>query len=672
MKQVSLDTYNFSTQRTFALAILCVLLFVFAFPIGVLARESSPTQEEVRAGMVTENYKVTAYVNHDNSIRITESIGVNFLESSRGIMRNIPVSGKVIYYDGDDRVEMDARMKVEDVTVTGGPFTTYKENGELVIRVGDPDVYLDGPMQYEISYTARMYDDGIKDYDIVYLNMLPTGWASPIRQATLTVSLPGADTDVSAAEFISGQYGYAQAGEYDVVTQADKTSDRVVLTATSKAPLTKGSGATFLLRVPEGYFTGEVSDTLLFVVMAILLILVPLICLILWFSEGRDKPLVKPVEFYPPDGLSSGDIGYLVDGRVEQRDLLSMFLWWASKGILSITETSKGKFTIRKLGNLPANAKSFERVLWNSFGSELELGKPSAGLASALTSAKKALVDDYKQDVRRMLYTKRSVVAGRVCFALATCPIFVLFICLTLAGSPVSIGGVSGAGALASSLAQILGPGAFFAVWIFVIGGRILLRVGVSGGGIGARGGVILLLIFIVLVCVIGGAIQGYPLAGLGAAASGVIAIVLGVIARKRTDYYNGILGRIFGFKNFIDTAEVNRMERLFEQDPGYYYGILPFAWVFGLSDLWARKFERMAIAPPTWYYGYYEGNSFNTYWMMRSLGRMHTATIRSFTPPASSGGGGSGGGGGFSSGGSSFGGGFSGGGFGGGGGGRW
>jgi uncharacterized membrane protein YgcG len=359
---------------------------------------------------------------------------------------------------------------------------------------------------------------------------------------------------------------------------------------------------------------------------------------------------------------------------VQQRDLLSMFLWWASKGVLSIQETSKGNFTIRKLGELPANVKSFERILWNSFGPELELGKPSASLASSLNTAKKALVDDYKHDVRRMLYTNRSVAAGRICFALAIVPIFVLFICLSLAGSPVDVGGSAGnAELIAQVIVQSIAPGAFFLFWVVAIAGRILVRVGAQGGGISARGGIILLLILIVLICVIGGAALGYPLAGLGAAASGAIAIVLGGIARKRTDYYNDILGRIFGFKNFIDTAEVARMERLFEQDPSYYFNVLPFAWVFGLSDLWARKFEHMAIAPPTWYYGYYEGNSFNTYWMMRSLGRMHTATIRSFTPPAPSGGsGGSRGGGGFSSGFSSGGGGFSGGGFGGGGGGRW
>jgi hypothetical protein len=142
-----LKNNNFAIKRGFALAVICVLLFVFALPIGVLARDTEPTDAEYRAGFVTENYNVTAIVNSDNSIRVTENIDVDFLIESRGIMRNIPVKGKVIYYDGDDRVEMNARMKIEDVSVSGGPFTTYTEGGDLVIRVGDPDIYLDGPKQ---------------------------------------------------------------------------------------------------------------------------------------------------------------------------------------------------------------------------------------------------------------------------------------------------------------------------------------------------------------------------------------------------------------------------------------------------------------------------------------------------------------------------------------------
>ena len=49
----------------------------------------------------------------------------------------------------------------------------------------------------------------------------------------------------------------------------------------------------------------------------------PLGALILWFLYGRDPKLVKTLEFYPPDGLTPGEVGYLYDENVDKRDIVS-------------------------------------------------------------------------------------------------------------------------------------------------------------------------------------------------------------------------------------------------------------------------------------------------------------------------------------------------------------
>jgi uncharacterized membrane protein YgcG len=157
----------------------------------------------------------------------------------------------------------------------------------------------------------------------------------------------------------------------------------------------------------------------------------------------------------------------------------------------------------------------------------------------------------------------------------------------------------------------------------------------------------------------------------LAAAASTGLAIFFAVIARRRTPYYDDILNRILGFREFIRVAEKDRMERLFAQDPQYYYNTLPYAWVFGLSDVWAKKFEGMVTEPPEWYSGSYGGDMFTTWLMIDSMNRLHHASLASFRPEAVPAGG-SDSGGGWGGGDFSGGGGFSGGGFGGGGGGSW
>ena len=141
---------------------------------------------------------------------------------------------------------------------------------------------------------------------------------------------------------------------------------------------------------------------------------------------------------------------------------------------------------------------------------------------------------------------------------------------------------------------------------------------------------------------------------------------------RKRTDKGHEILQKIAGFKEFLENEEKDNIEALVEFNPSYFYNILPYAYVLGVSDTWIKKFEDIVIQPPSWYKGATTG--LTNYSKITFLHFVDN-TLRSATKAVSSarysstGSGYSNGtlrGGGYSGGG------FSGGGSGGGGGGRW
>ena len=129
----------------------------------------------------------------------------------------------------------------------------------------------------------------------------------------------------------------------------------------------------------------------------------------------------------------------------------------------------------------------------------------------------------------------------------------------------------------------------------------------------------------------------------------------------RRTDFYTDRLNEIVGFRDFLRDAEKDRLEALVKDDPQYYYNILPYANVLGVSDVLSDKFKDITIEPPT----YYSGRNVTVFDVLvinrlcRSMGNDLT-----YRPPSSGGGG--------SRGSFSGGGGGGGGGFGGGGGGRW
>ena len=156
-----------------------------------------------------------------------------------------------------------------------------------------------------------------------------------------------------------------------------------------------------------------------------------------------------------------------------------------------------------------------------------------------------------------------------------------------------------------------------------------------------------------------------------------LVCMFFSVIAIARTDKYTDLLGRVLGFKDFIRTAELDKLNELVEEDPQYFYHIMPYAYVLGLSNRWIKNFEDMPMqVAPTWFRGSRTYDSFDYYMMGRMMGDCNASVRNSIVIPSSSSGGGfsggSFGGGGWSGGGGFSGGGFSGGGAGGGGGGGW
>ena len=127
----------------------------------------------------------------------------------------------------------------------------------------------------------------------------------------------------------------------------------------------------------------------------------------------------------------------------------------------------------------------------------------------------------------------------------------------------------------------------------------------------------------------------------------------------KRTPYGNEMLGKLKGFRNFLETAEKDKLEAMVMQEPTYFYNILPYTYVLGVSDKWIKKFESISLQAPSWYDS---PNAFDMVAFGSFMNNTMTSaqSVMSSSPSSDSGGGGSSGGG------------SSGGGSGGGGGGSW
>ena len=107
-------------------------------------------------------------------------------------------------------------------------------------------------------------------------------------------------------------------------------------------------------------------------------------------------------------------------------------------------------------------------------------------------------------------------------------------------------------------------------------------------------------------------------------------------ILRHETEW-NEMLGRIRGFRKFLVTAEKPRLEMLVAESPSYFYDILPYTYVLGVTSAWIRKFDKIAMKPPGWYTSSW--NDGNPDWVGDSLNRTMDRIGSDMTSaPASSG----------------------------------
>ena len=72
------------------------------------------------------------------------------------------------------------------------------------------------------------------------------------------------------------------------------------------------------------------------------------------------------------------------------------------------------------------------------------------------------------------------------------------------------------------------------------------------------------------------------------------VIFVLVILMKRRTNYGEQIIAKVNGFKNFLETAEKYQIDNMVEQYPNYFYDILPFAYVLGVSKKWIEKFENI------------------------------------------------------------------------------
>ncbi|MBE7076234.1 MAG: DUF2207 domain-containing protein [Clostridiales bacterium] len=330
-----------------------------------------------------------------------------------------------------------------------------------------------------------------------------------------------------------------------------------------------------------------------FDIMAIILCVVYVIAFVIFlvhfFKRRFKNNIVAPVEVTTPDNMTPVEMGYLVDGIIDDEDLSALLVYWASKKYIEIIKVNDNQKLKKLVEKLPNECKPHETVLFNRIfknKKEILINDVSTSLqqdgglsvSSAINSVEKETKEKYfnQKTLRyRQLYVSIfaflfyfSVMYFRLEYFVDVVPIVEIFAVVSSILFAVCCDWMqnyfdyrhknnTSKGRVASIICFVLLMGLIAGLCCYFFW-TDLYQV-------------------IILLCFVG------------------ILTLVGFLNRHISIYTKEgekQLGKVLGFKNFIEVAEKDRIEMLVQENPNVFFDVLPFAYVLGVSDKWIKQFE--------------------------------------------------------------------------------
>lgn len=632
----------------------CFALF-FASPREKAEASAEPHIEDGRIVLDSdywfESVDVRIEVGRDKKFQITETMKVGFIYDMRntGIIRDIQrVSQTTRIRDGKKEKGAEYLTAISDVSVTvnGGAAKVTQElydNGQFYsVKMQKPDESrfpktdqsdLENTLNtFVLSYTYDMSDDKVSGYDDFTFDVL--GYAMAFtRKFHAVIEFPEglpSDADISArTNKMAAWEPTEENGEHFTVS-----GNRIEMAAkgySQKENDIKTYGYTVQVLLPDGYFS--VSRTVFPYYFAFAgAALAAIAAGIVIFIKYAPRKLVEPVEFYPPAGMRAMRYSSVWNGGARKKDVAAVVVQWASEGFVTLERDGKKDLIVTKLKDLTVDGskalqedydgglspetveflkKNGCNALLNSVNEYLEdrktggrerayfnamfpagdyTGSESFSTKSMRFGAYPARARKLASEAERLKadadtpdplkpHSKRAHVLLTVFMLVPMLMALVYFCILNMSPLPAFFFVFMAAGTFVGSMQarqrltwlMYIFPLAFMALPLFAFSSFLYMPLYDYAG-----------LLWISLVWWAAGMVMLH-------------------FVRRRSPEAEKQLEKMRGFRNFLLTAELSRIEMLLDENPDYYYNIIPYCLIMGISDKVAKRFEPLNIAAPEW-----------------------------------------------------------------------
>lgn len=572
------------------LVLLAFFLFLFFYVLPIETRTETPIANEI---VSITNLDIKTKASLDNTYKVTETFSIKFNSSGLSeVVRYIPYAGYTYRSDGKstNRSFYVARiLNASGHGEKGEEFNLYpdEESGYLTFGLKNSKGYFTRgeTRRYEITYTYDCGQDANSGFDDLYFNIVGTASQMSIQNVTFEVKLPKIK-----AESISVYYGQ----EGSTATLAHHFDDENFVVSGQIEKLLPFEGITLRAVYKEGTFNTKPNFSVFALVALCVSLFAFALAIAYYFCSAQNRKLAVPVEVSVPEGLTPYRADFFVSNTCDSRNLISTLLVLANKGYVSINKLKDDDIEISRLKEINSSEDAALKSVYNLFFdgkdkrrlSEFDKMDVVEAQKFALTAqsigaseTQKSQQTLYKENPRK--FQKTLKILAIICLIFIVASVF--FSIMTFFGF----------------LSQVY---LFKVVFLAIAAVFFILAVLLDFHWI------VKTLIYAAMLAFILGLygmfafnfVDGYYLFVFALA----LELPTFLLSAKESKYKKeGAVakGRALGFKNFIEKCEVNQIKMFAEENPNYFFDVLPYAYSFGLSDVWIKKFENIPLTMPVW-----------------------------------------------------------------------
>jgi uncharacterized membrane protein len=549
------------------------LLDLLALPVLLILATSlflQPVHAATEKSVVWNRYDVTLDLRGDGSFHVTERQEIDFIGGPfTGGFADIPlghidaIQNLVVSEETDSAVQALTYVPWDEYEGDPGTYSATTTSSEVSVRYGfsrtsnESRVFI---LEYDVVGALRVYLENDPPNQQIWWTAIGSEVTevAPVRDATMTIMLPTAISDLSQT-IVAGPGGTEPAAHttdgqtwtWEATDLSDGDSLEVRL---QFPPIVNAAEPTWQQQDDAQRKSEEEKDernavlNVIFLGIGLLSLALGGVGLYgLWYTRGRDPHAGLVADFIPapPDDSPPGVADALIDEQAGDREITATLVDLANRGVLTMEEsTAPGAFGYGSSTDFKLTLKStdlpvapFETELIKSlFGSARKAGETVmlSSVKSRFLSAAPAIKEKLYQELVTRGYFTHSPEATRTRYRTF--------------GQVGAIGIALLGCAIASQINDV--PGFFY----FLIGVLVLLALG---------------------LWLLGGAMPRKTSAGAEAAA------------------------KWSAFKKYLD--EIEKYEKV-EESQKIFEKYLPYATAFGLEHSWVTKFARVGASTPGWY----------------------------------------------------------------------